>query len=83
MTALKEYEARLKDHPSQWLTQRVNYVLDAADAAIESLKCCANCAHGCSSPYESVWDCDAGETIMGVSADDSCHFTPSCWQETK
>ena len=33
----KEYEARLQDHPSQWLTGRVNYVLDAADAMRDEL----------------------------------------------
>ena len=83
MTALEDWEKAIELAKDAGVYGWAVMNHDTCTAAIESLKCCANCAHGCSSPYESVWDCDAGETIMGVSADDSCHFTPSCWQETK
>jgi hypothetical protein len=75
MTALDEYEeVRHGEHDHDSLCT-------AADAAIESLKCCGACSHISLEHYSGgdFAPCKYNRGVVDFSG--HCHFTPSRWQE--
>lgn len=85
MSRLSEYGAAPK--LLEWGDYRPYVLKEAADAAIESLKCCAQCTHVDHDAY-SHWWCEyddptdpTGNWVGTLDPHENCHFTPSRWKE--
>lgn len=80
MTALSEYEKALHDCESIFCSLRAATLVKDA---IESLKCCGNCGHERNGVCMELTQFQGprDEVVLFVRGHNSCHFTPSRWQE--